>query len=494
MSKNWFFALAFLASCQSKLPELVLEQLDTIQLATSTLKVEVLADSLNVPWDLEVDSEGFLWIAEQEGKVSRINLQTGEQRYLLQIPEVWKVRTSGLLGMVSHPDFSKNPFLYLNYTVKNDSLIRSKLVRYTYKGDTLIEPKVLMEIEGGTSHNGSRLAFGPDGKLYWATGDKHDYTYAQNREKLNGKILRLNPDGSIPADNPDPTSAVWAWGFRNMQGLAFSSSGLLYTSEHGDAIEDEVNLIQKSGNYGWPAIEGKQDLPAELEFAAANQTIEPIRSWTPVIAPAGMTYYGSEAIPEWKNTLLLTTLKGKSLRILFLSADGQSIPSEEILFENRYGRLRDVAVGPDGAIYLSTSNQDWNPQPGFPLPGDDQILKISPTKRQSTNSISPVKATEVVALDGKQLYQSYCASCHKADGAGVEGVFPALAKNPWVSGDPKPLIELLLQGKTSANGAQAMPAFSFLDNREAAEILTYIRSAWGNPSSPISSTQIESLR
>uniref|UniRef100_UPI002587F476 PQQ-dependent sugar dehydrogenase n=1 Tax=Algoriphagus sp. TaxID=1872435 RepID=UPI002587F476 len=154
MSKNWFFALAFLASCQTKLPELSLIQLDTIQLATSTLKVEVLADSLNVPWDLEVDSEGFLWIAEQEGKVSRINLQTGEQRYLIHIPEVWKVRTSGLLGMVAHPDFSKKPFLYLNYTVKNDSLIRSKLVRYTYKGDTLIEPKVLLEIEGGTSHNG----------------------------------------------------------------------------------------------------------------------------------------------------------------------------------------------------------------------------------------------------------------------------------------------------------------------------------------------------
>jgi cytochrome c553 len=276
--------------------------------------------------------------------------------------------------------------------------------------------------------------------------------------------------------------------------LAFSSSGLFYTSEHGDAIEDEVNLIRKSGNYGWPAIEGKQDLPAELEFAAAKQTIEPIRSWTPVIAPAGMTYYGSEAIPEWKNTLLLTTLKGKSLRILFLSADGQSIDSEEILFENRYGRLRDVAVGPDGAIYLSTSNQDWNPQPGFPLPGDDKILKISPIKTKRSNYISPVKATEVVALDGMQLYQSYCASCHKADGAGVEGIFPALGKNQLVIGVPKPLIELLLQGKASSNGAQAMPSFSFLDNREAAEILTYIRSAWGNSASAISSTQIESLR
>lgn len=494
MRKNWIFFLAILAACQSKLPELVLSQLDTIQLEQTDLKVEVLADSLNVPWDLDVDSEGFLWVAEQEGKVSRINLQTGEQKYLLQIPEVWKVRTSGLLGMVAHPDFSNNPYLYLNYTVKNDSLIQSKLVRYRYEEDTLIDPKVLLEIEGGTSHNGSRLAFGPDGKLYWATGDKHDYTYAQNREKLNGKILRFNPDGSIPSDNPDPASPVWAWGFRNMQGLAFSTKGLLYTSEHGDAIEDEVNLIQKGGNYGWPIIEGIHDLPVELDFAAANQTIEPIRSWTPVIAPAGMSYYGSEAIPDWKNTLLLTTLKGKSLRILFLSEEGDSIDSEEILFENLYGRLRDIAVGPDGAIYLSTSNQDWNPQPGFPLPGDDKILKISPIQSLSPNPISPVKASEVLALDGKQLYQNYCASCHKEDGLGVVGVFPALVNSQLISGDPKNLIELLIKGKASTNGAQAMPAFSFLDNREASEILSYIRSSWGNSASSISSTQIESLR
>lgn len=494
MSKNWFFALAILAACQPKPSELTLRQVDTIQLGKSPLKVEVLTDSLTVPWDLDVDSEGFLWVAEQEGKVSRINLQTGEQQYLLQISEVWKVRTSGLLGMVAHPDFSKNPFLYLNYTVKKDSLIQSKLVRYTYKGDTLADPQVLLEIEGGTSHNGSRLAFGPDGKLYWATGDKHDYTYAQNREKLNGKILRLNPDGSIPADNPDATSAVWAWGFRNMQGLAFSTSGKLYTSEHGDAIEDEVNLIQKSGNYGWPVIEGKHDLPAEIEFAKTYQTLEPVRSWTPVIAPAGMTYYGSETVPEWKNTLLLTTLKGKSLRILFLSADGLSIDSEDILFENRYGRLRDVAVGPDGAIYLSTSNQDWNPQPGFPLPGDDKILKISPTQMPGANPISPIKATQVLAFDGKQLYQNYCASCHKEDGVGVEGVFPSIVKNQLVNGDPQALIDLVLQGKSSSKGAQAMPAFAFLDNREAAEILTYIRSAWGNSASSISSTQIETLR
>ena len=496
MKKKWLLALVLggLMACQPQQPELQLIQLDTIQLDETALKVEVLADSLHVPWDLDVDSEGFLWIAEQEGKVSRINLQTGEKKLLLQIEEVWKVRTSGLLGMVAHPDFHRNPFLYLNYTFKKDSLIRSKLVRYTFKDNSLRDPKVLMEIEGGTSHNGSRLAFGPDGMLYWATGDKHDFTYAQNPEKPNGKILRLNPDGSIPADNPDPKSPVWALGFRNMQGLAFSSSGLLYTSEHGDAIEDEVNLIQKSGNYGWPAIEGKHDLQAELEFADQYKTLEPIQSWTPVIAPAGMTFYGSDAIPDWKNTLLLTTLKGKSLRILFLSSDGLRIDAEEILFENLYGRLRDVAIGPDGEVYLSTSNQDWNPQPGFPLPGDDKILKISPAKTISSTPIIPVKASAVLALDGKQLYQNYCASCHKEDGKGVEGIFPSLVKSPLVQGEPRGLIEILLQGKSNATGAQAMPAFSFLDNREAAEILTYIRASWGNSAGSISSTQIESTR
>jgi aldose sugar dehydrogenase len=489
----WFFALAFF-SCQNEKPELMLPQLDNVLLDSTFLKVEVLEDSLRVPWDLEVDSEGFLWVAEQEGRISRINLHTGILKSMLQIPEVWKVRTSGLLGMVSHPDFSRNPFLYFNYTVKKDSLISNKLVRYTYRKDTLVEPVILLEIEGGTSHNGSRLAFGPDGKLYWATGDKHDNTYAQNSQKLNGKILRLNPDGKIPADNPDPSSPVWALGFRNMQGLVFSKSGLLYTSEHGDAIEDEVNLIRKGGNYGWPFIEGQHDLEDEKSFADEYSSIEPIRSWTPVIAPAGMTYYAFDAIPEWKNSLLLTTLKGKSLRILHLNSDGTGISKEEILFENLYGRLRDVAVGPDGAIYLSTSNQDWNPQPGFPLSGDDKILKISKTSSNSANPIRPFQAGKTQVLNGKQLFQNYCASCHKEDGTGVKDIFPSLIRSSWVQGDSGSLIQLLLKGKAAKSDAPDMPAFSFLDNREAAEILSYIRSAWGNSSSSISAEQIESNR
>jgi aldose sugar dehydrogenase len=483
-----------LFSCHKEDAPLWLPLVDTVQLDSTFLKVEVLIDSLLVPWELEVDSEGYLWIAEQEGKVSRINLVTGELKAMLRIGDVWKVRTSGLLGMVTHPNFSQNPFLYLNYTVKNDTLISSKLVRYTYKKDTLIEPVLLLEIEGGTSHNGSRLTFGADGKLYWATGDKHDFTYAQNPEKLNGKILRLNPDGRIPLDNPDPNSPVWALGFRNMQGLVFSTSGLLYTSEHGDAIEDEVNLIRKGGNYGWPEIEGKHDLDKERAFALQYSTREPLRSWTPVIAPAGMTFYPFEHIPEWKNSLLLTTLKGKSLRILSLNQKGDEILKEDILFENLYGRLRDVAVGLDGAIYLSTSNQDWNPQPGFPLSGDDRILKISRSSEISENAIRPNPSKSPQNLDGKALYLSYCSSCHQTDGAGVKVVFPALVNSKMVNGKPEPLIQLLLLGKISKNDAQGMPAFSFLEDREAAEILSYIRGAWSNAASPITAIQIESQR
>ncbi|MDO8966943.1 PQQ-dependent sugar dehydrogenase [Algoriphagus sp.] len=482
------FCLAFLSSCTKEQPKLSLQQLDIVRLQQSWLKVEVLSDSMIVPWDLETDSQGFLWVAEQEGKVSRINLSTAEKKVMLVISDVWQQRTSGLLGMAVHPDFANNPFVYLNYTVKKDSLISSRLFRYKLDKDSLTDPILLLEIEGGTSHNGSRLAFGPDGKLYWATGDTHDFTYAQNSEKLNGKILRMNPDGSIPSDNPDPGSLVWAKGFRNMQGLTFSDSGLLYTSEHGDAIEDEVNLIIAGGNYGWPIIEGMHDLDPEKVFAGENQTIEPIRSWTPVIAPAGIAFYGEKTIPEWTNTLLLTTLKGKSLRILQLSQDGKTILDEEILFENHYGRLRDVTVGPKGEIYLSTSNKDWNPQPGFPLPGDDKILKISLTDQVVPSPLEASKPAEPLILNGEQLYLNYCASCHKANGTGLSEVFPTLAGSTLVKGNVKPLIQLVLKGKNQ------MPAFGFLSNREAAEILTYIRQNWGNKASEITSPQVEENR
>ncbi|MDQ8005893.1 MAG: PQQ-dependent sugar dehydrogenase [Pedobacter sp.] len=484
--------LMFLFACSKPAEEL--ETIDNVQLKINLLKVEVLADNLNVPWDICYADDHSLWFTEQEGFVSRIDLQTGEQKKLLKIDEVWHKRTAGLLALAVHPNVKEKPYVVMNYTLKRDSSIFNKLVRYEFDGDTLKNPKVLLEIDGFTAHNGSRIAFGPDQKIYWATGDAYNGENAQNTTSLNGKILRLNIDGSIPKDNPKPHSYVWASGFRNMQGLTFSDKGLLYTSEHGDAIEDEINLIQKGANYGWPAIEGIHDLPIEKQFAAQHKTTEPIKSWTPVIAPAGITYYGSSVIGEWSNSLLLTTLKGKSLRVIKLSNDGKKAIDEEIFFENYYGRLRDVCTDKNGVVYVATSNKDWNPTPGFPLAGDDKILKISVTDKAIGEPLKGVKPNETSLLSGKTLYNNYCASCHKEDGTGLSGVFPALKASALVKAKPDELINVLLKGIPNQNGTAAMPAFNFLKDEEAAVILSYIRQNWENAASPVSAAQIKQNR
>jgi glucose/arabinose dehydrogenase/mono/diheme cytochrome c family protein len=464
--------------------------IDYIQLENTTLKVEVLAKNLDVPWDIAYADDKSLWFAEQKGVISKIDLRTGEIKRLLTITDVWHKRTAGLLGLVVHPNFKANPYVFFNYTVKKDSLITNHLVRYEYKNDTLINKKILLVIDGFTAHNGSRLVLDKDGKLLWATGDAYVKDNAQNLKSLNGKILRLNIDGSVPKDNPYPKSYVFANGFRNMQGITIGDNGLIYTSEHGDAIEDEVNLIEKGKNYGWPTIEGKHDLPTDKLFAQQYQTVEPIQSWTPVIAPAGIAYYGYGAIAEWRKSLLLTTLKTKSLRVLKLTEDGRKILSEEIFLKEHYGRLRDVAVGPKGEIYISTSNQDWNPSPGFPLPEDDKILKISIAEKPVENALRGIKVTAAEEVkDGKLLYEQYCNSCHKADGKGVANVFQALAGSKKVNGKSADLISLVLNGS-----GEQMPAFKFLKDEEIAKVINYINTNWDNKGKVISSTDVKKNR
>jgi aldose sugar dehydrogenase len=483
----------FLSSCTSP-SSLDLPVLDYVALDESTLKVEVLADNLDVPWDLEYVKDGFLWFNEQGGTISRINLESGELQRLLTIEEVWRQRTSGLLGLAIHQDFPSQPYIVVNYTVKADSLISNKLVRYTFDKERLVNPVVLLTVPGNTAHNGARLKFTQNGQILWATGDAYGFDNPQNDESLNGKILRINLDGSIPKDNPNPNSYVFAKGFRNIQGLTISPTGTIYTSEHGDAIEDEINRILPSGNYGWPVIEGFHDLEAELDFANIHHTREPIHAWTPVVAPAGLDFYGNLSIKEWKNSLLLTTLKGKSLRVLKLSEDGTTVLEETVFFENHYGRLRDVAVGAAGELYLATSNRDWNPQPGFPLEGDDKILKISLTTKASKEPMRGQSPHSLAEFNGKQLYLNYCASCHKEDGAGVKNIFPSLVNNPVVVGEQGKLVSLLLHGVKNPSTGLMMPAFAFMNDQELAAILTYIRQNWGNLTSTIPATSITEKR
>ncbi len=209
-------------------------------------------------------------------------------------------------------------------------------------------------IDASGIHNGCRLVI-KDDKLYITTGDAANQPSAQNTSSLNGKVLRINLDGSIPSDNPIANNRVWSWGHRNAQGLVFAGNKL-FSSEHGPANDDEINTIEKGRNYGWPTVEGKCNETSEQSFCTANNIKEPIYTWTPTAAVCGMDFYNSDHLPQWKNSLLVTTLKNSRLYQLKLNAAQTEVTEAIEFFNNKYGRLRDICIAPDGKVYFSTSN------------------------------------------------------------------------------------------------------------------------------------------
>lgn len=492
------YCILLALSCTSKKEEII----NTVALENSLLSLSVAADSLNVPWDLQYDQENnYLIFSEIRGEIKKLDLNSGKVSLIKKLPNVFQQRTTGLLGMALYQARESDQYLFLSYTSKVNDQIFSNLYRYIYKDGELSLPKLLLQIPGNTGHNGSRIMVGKDQKVYWATGDAAIDSNAQDIKRLNGKILRLNLDGSIPKDNPMVNSYVYAWGFRNMQGLTQGDNGMIYTSEHGDAVEDEINFIMPLHNYGWPLVEGKNAPKNAADSSKAKSFTAPIQSWTPVIAPAGITYYGSMKIPEWRNSLILTTLKSQSLRILKLSEDGKAVIDEYTLFKDQLGRLRSVITLPNGDIYFCSSNRDWNPQKGFPKPTDDRIYKLSVSDQSVGQVVRPNKteATSTQEVSGKMLYESYCASCHKADGKGIPNTFPSLEKSATVNGDIKALANILRNGlkdKTIAGVKYdaLMPAFSFLKDEETTAIINYIRTHFNNQSSTITTKQLKQTK
>lgn len=318
------------------------------------MELEVITENLDYPWELIWGPDNFIWMTERNGRVSRLNPANGNVTPLLTIPDVVSIVEGGLLGMALHPNFLTTPHVFVVYNY-NQSQYREKIVRYTYNGTTLINPLIIFDnVAAAPVHNGSRLMILGD-KLFVTTGDAADLSTPQNTSSVNGKILRLNLDGSIPADNPIPNNPAWSWGHRNPQGLTFGNN-MIYSSEHGPSTDDEINIIEKGRNYGWPTVGGECDNPTEQAFCNANNVKIPIAFWTPTIAPSGMGFYDHDEIPQFKNSLLLTTLKGARFIQLKLSDDGKSITSIENIIEGDYGRLRDICISPEGKIYISTSN------------------------------------------------------------------------------------------------------------------------------------------
>jgi len=331
---------------------------------------------LDTPWEILWGPDDHIWITEREGKVSRLNPETGAHDVLLSIQEVYQQSESGLLGMALHPDFDNSPHVFLVYNYLDDSNFRERLVRYTYQDGNLVSPVTLIEdILAWGNHNGSRLVIDEELKLFMTTGDAATPPYAQDSTHLNGKVLRLNLDGSVPADNPIPGSPVWSMGHRNAQGLVLAPSGILYSSEHGPSNDDEVNIIEKGRNYGWPNVEGFCDDPTETAFCEENNVFEPIAAWTPTLAVSGLDYYGNDRIPAWNHHLLMTSLKAGRLTALELHEDGHSVVDQTDYFIGWFGRLRDLCVAPDGRVFLAVSNRDGR---GNPLPADDRIVEIKP--------------------------------------------------------------------------------------------------------------------
>jgi len=350
-------------------------------------EVEVVAENLQVPWAIDFSSDGRIFFTERVGKLRVI-----ENDRLISKPAIEldvSGTEGGLLGLALDPNFDENHYLYLYYTYSEFPSIFNKVVRYTESQNNLFDETILLDkIPGSQWHDGGRIKFGPDGKLYITTGDAANYNLAQDLSSPAGKILRINSDGTIPKDNPFDKSPVFSYGHRNPQGIDWHpESGILVATEHGPSGErgrahDEVNVIFAGKNYGWPTIIG-DETSENLENPIIHTGDE---TW----APSGASFYDSDKIPEWEGKFFVATLRGNHLRVLDLDLENALVISNEAIFVNEFGRMRDASMGPDGNLYLLTSNQDGR---GDPAPNDDRILRITPTKpvEKGDSSMSPLK-------------------------------------------------------------------------------------------------------
>lgn len=323
----------------------------------------VVVERLQIPWDIAFLPDGDWLVTERPGTLRRIHPSAPQTVTRIEVPGGTATRgEGGLLGIALHPDFAKNGWLYLYRTVGSVGRTTCQIDRFRLDGDRLVDQKTILSgIPGAIYHDGGRLAFGPDKKLYVTTGDATDSDSAQDLQSLGGKILRLNDDGSIPTDNPFQ-SAVWSYGHRNPQGLVWDGWGMLWSTEHGRSGNttgyDELNRIEKGKNYGWPKIQGPESVPG-MESPIVQSG--PGTTWAP----------GGAALVD--NRIVFGGLRGEAV---YVFDTRQSRPrAVKAMLQGVYGRIRTVAVGPDGFLYLLTSNTDGR---GKPTEADDRIIRVDP--------------------------------------------------------------------------------------------------------------------
>jgi len=325
-----------------------------------------IAENLDTPWALAFLPDGSILVTERPGRVRLVdNNGQLENTPVATIPSVKEIGEGGLLGIALHPDFSANHFVYLYYTYSGNGInTLNRVVQMTYTNNQLRDEKIILDgIPGASNHNGGRIKFGPDKLLYIGTGDAQEPSQAQNTNTLGGKILRVTDEGKPAPGNPF-NNLVYSYGHRNVQGLAWDNNGNLWATEHGrSGITtgfDELNLIENGKNYGWPDIEGDKTragmVPPKKNSGATT-------TW----APSGAAFVG--------NSLFFAGLRGQTLYEAVIQ--NNQVTAIKKHFVGQFGRLREVIAGPDGMLYITTSNRDGR---GNPQTGDDKIIRITRQK------------------------------------------------------------------------------------------------------------------
>lgn len=330
--------------------------------------IQVIAENLYVPWAIAISNDGKLYFTERSGSIRVI-----ENGMLLSQPLITFTSPfisqgeGGLMGLTLDPSFSQNRYMYAMHSYIEDGRLYNRVIRLIENNNRASIDHILLDkIPGGQFHNGGRLKVGPDQMLYITTGDITNPSLAQDLNSLAGKILRITLNGDIPADNPFPNSLIYSFGHRNPQGLAWNKENILYASEHGPSAHDEINIIYPGANYGWPLNQGNESSPSTI----LQQPL--ISSGEETWAPSGITFINQG---PWQNNLLVATLRGQRLLNLSLNTSGTVVENLESWLSNDYGRLREAIQGPDGSIYISTSNRDGRDNA---TSVDDMIIRLIP--------------------------------------------------------------------------------------------------------------------